>query len=326
MQNIPSPAELSGQSFVGVDVSAAQLDICFLPSEERHTFSNDSSGIKRLRRLLPKHSPAVIVVEATGGLEIELTANLATAGLPVVVVNPRQVRDFARAVGQLAKTDKIDAYILARFGRDLKPEPRPLPTAMERSLRELIERRRQLIDMRTAESNRLARVTDRQTKRSIQDTLKFVECQIKILEEKLAEQVQSSPAWRDKDQLLQSVPGVGPNASRVLIAELPELGRLNRHQIAALAGVAPFNRDSGTLRGKRTTWGGRRSVRCALYMAALSATRFNPAIKAMHQRLLKAGKTFKVAITACMRKLLTILNAISRNQTPWSHPMTILAS
>ena len=305
--------------------SSAPVDVCFLPSEERQALTNDSQGIKSLKNLLLQQTPVVIVVEATGGLEIQLTADLASAGLPVVVVNPRQVRDFARAVGQLAKTDQIDAYILARFGRDLKPEPRPLPTQTERTLRELIVRRRQLIDLRTAETNRLARTAGKHARKSIQDTLTFIERQIQVMEQQLAEQIQNSPAWRDKDQLLQSVPGVGPNASRVLIAELPELGRLNRHQIAALAGVAPLNRDSGTLRGKRTIWGGRPSVRCALYMAALSGTRFNPALKAMYQRLLDAGKPFKVAITACMRKLLTILNVITRNNTPWSHPRESLS-
>ena len=321
MRNIQSSADLACQSFVGIDVSMAQLDVCFLPSEELRTFANESSGIRKLRKLLLKDIPRVIVVEATGGLEISLAVDLAAAGLPVAVVNPRQVRDFARAVGQLAKTDKIDAHILARFGRDVKPEPRPLPTQLERSLKELIDRRRQLIDMRTADTHRLARVTGRQAKKSIQDTLKFIERQVNVIEEQLAEQIRSSPAWREKDQLLQTVPGVGPNTSRVLIAELPELGRLNRRQIAALAGLAPFNRDSGTLRGRRTTWGGRRNVRCALYMAALNATRFNPPIKAMYQRLLHAGKTFKIAITACMRKLLTVLNVIVHNKTDWSLPM-----
>jgi transposase len=306
-----------GTVFVGIDVAQATLDVHVLPVAETQQFTRDPAGVRALVEWLKQFQVSLIVLEATGGMETLVAAELAAAGLPVAIVNPRQVRDFARALGILAKTDRIDARVLARFAQDVRPEARPMPSEEERALAELLTRRRQLIQMETAEQNRLALVGSPKVKRGVERLLKLIRKQLQELENELNETIQRSPLWREKDELLQSVPGIGATTSRTLIADMPELGRLSRRQITSLAGLAPFNRDSGKWRGKRAISGGRRSVRCALYMAALTAIRYNPAIAPFYKRLRHAGKPFKVAITACMRKLLTILNVILRDSTPW---------
>jgi transposase len=260
----------------------------------------------------------LIVLEATGGLEGALTGALVAAGLPVVVINPRQARDFAKATGQLAKTDAIDAAILAQFAEVVRPPVRPLPDAQTQELAALIARRRQLIEMRTAESNRLGSAAQR-VRPGIAAHLRWLDTQVARVDQDLTQAIRQSPVWRARDDLLQSTPGVGPVVTTTLLAELPELGTLNGKQIAALVGVAPLNRDSGLVRGTRTVWGGRASVRAALYMSALVAVRHNPVIKAFYLRLRAAGKAPKVALIACMRKLLTILNAMLKHQTPWRY-------
>ena len=301
-------------SFIGIDVAKAQLEFADRPSGERGAVSNDEDGI----RALVAHCQAatLVVCEATGGYEAPLVAALATAGLPVVVANPRQVRNFAKATGQLAKTDAIDAQILALFAERVRPELRALPDEAVEALDALLTRRRQLVEMLVAERNRLllARPTIR---RDLQQHIRFLERRLREADDDLHTAVKASPVWRVKDDLLQSVPRVGRVVSLTLLAELPELGRLSRKAIAALVGVAPLARDSGTLRGKRLVYGGRAPVRAVLYMAALVAARRNPVIRAFYQRLRTAGKPVKVALTACMRKLLVILNAIARSGTPW---------
>jgi transposase len=303
-------------SFVGIDVAKAQLEFAVRPSGETGTVANDEAGIHELVTRCRGLPPTLIVLEATGGYEAATAAALATAGLPVVVANPRQVRDFAKATGQLAKTDALDAQILALFAERVRPAPRPLPDATVRALDALLTRRRQLLGMLTAERNRLL-VAAPAVRRDLQQHIRFLERRVREADGELHTAVKASPAWRVKDDLLQSVPGVGRVVSLTLLAELPELGRLSHKEIAALVGVAPLNRDSGTLRGKRLVYGGRAPVRAALYMAALVASRCNPVIRAFYQRLRTAGKPAKVALTACMRKLLTILNAMARSGLPW---------
>jgi transposase len=302
--------------FVGIDVAKAQLDIAVRPSGERWAVSNDADGVVTLVEQLQPLHPTLIVLEATGGLERIATAALATAGLPVVVVHPWQARDFARATGQLAKTDALDARALAHFADVIRPTPRPLPNAQTQELRALLGRRQQLIGMRTAEQNRLAGTSGRLIQ-DIEAHIAWLNARIATLDDDLETMLRASPLWRENDDLLQSVPGIGPVCARTLLLELPELGTLTRQQIAALVGVAPLNCDSGTLRGRRTIWGGRAHVRTVLYMGTLVATRFNPQIKAFYQRLLAAGKVKKVALTACMRKLLTMLNAMLKHRTFW---------
>jgi transposase len=260
--------------------------------------------------------PTLIVLEATGGLERLVTSALATAGLPVVVVNPRQARDFARATGQWAKTDALDARALAHFADGIRPTPRPLPDAQTQELRARLGRRQQLIGMRTAEQNRLAGTNARLAK-DIEAHIAWLNAGIATLDDDLETLLRASPLWRENDDLLQSAKGIGPVCAHTLLLELPELGTLTRQQIAALVGVAPLNGDSGTLRGRRTIWGGRAHVRTVLYMGTLVATRYNPQIKAFYERLLAAGKVKKVALTACMHKFLTILNAMLKHRTPW---------
>jgi transposase len=306
---------------VGIDVASTHLDVCVLPSEERWQVELQGEGLTALIRRLKPLGVKLVVLEATGGREVLVAAELAAAGLPVAVINPRQVRDYARALGIRAKTDPIDAYVLARFAQDVRPEPRPLPSEQERELAELTARRRQLIQFHTAESNRLGTAQTGKVKRSIERMLKLIEKQLADLDDELNKTLKNSPMWREKDELLRSAPGVGHGTSRTLIADLPQLGQLTGREVSSLVGVAPFNRDSGKFRGKRMIWGGRRSVRSALYMAALSAIRCNPAIREFYQRLRHNGKPFKVAITACMRKLLVILNAMIRTKTPWSPAM-----
>lgn len=311
------------RTVVGIDISKDRLDVACLPAAVRSapTPANDAEGHATLVSWLKEVSPRLIVLEATGGYQRSLVAALAAAALPVVVVNPRQVRDFARALGILAKTDAIDAMVIARFGEKVNPELRPLPDADSAALIDLLARRRQLVELRTAESNRLGQAASPRIKASIRAVLNTIEKQIKSIDDDLDDRIRRSPAWKEKEDLLTSVPGVGTITARTLMACLPELGATSRQAIAALVGVAPINRDSGTMRGKRTTWGGRSVVRSALYMAALVATRHNPVIKAQYTKLLAAGKAKKLALVACMRKLLIILNAMLRTRTPWRNSL-----
>ena len=306
----------SSPLFVGIDVAKATLEIALRPSAQTWQVIYDDPHVEAFVTQLNELSPTLIVVEATGGLERSLVAALVAARLPVIVINPRQARDFAKATGRLAKTDRIDAQVLAHYGEAIRPSFRPLPDADTQQLRALVDRRRQLVDMMTAEQSRLntspARVRD-----SIEAHLAWLQQQLASLDDDLDDMLQSSPIWRERDDMLQSTPGVGPVLSRTLMSQLPELGDLNRKEIAALVGVAPFNRDSGTWRGRRTIWGGRAAVRSVLYMSTLVATRHNPVIREFYERLLAAGKAKKVALTACMRKLLTILNAMVKNQQRW---------
>ena len=303
--------------YVGIDVSKARLDLALGPAGELLSAANDASGIAASRERLLSLTVARVVLEASGGLETALVAELGAAGLPVVVVNPRQVRDFARATGQLAKTDALDARVLALFGERLRPELRALPTEQERELKALVARRRELVEMITAERNRLARAP-KVLRKEITAHIRWLEQRLMERDRDLDRMLRGSPLWREREDLLRGVPGVGPVLCATLLAELPELGRLGRREIAKLVGVAPLNRDSGTLRGKRTVWGGRGQVRAVLYMAALVAVHHNPVLKTFYQRLLNAGKPRKLALTAAMRKLLVILNAILKTHTPWS--------
>lgn len=302
--------------FVGIDISKTRLDVALRPAGTLMTVSHDEVGIATLVQQLTGLSPAGIVLEATGGLEVLLSGALVTAGLPVAVVNPRQVRDFARATGRLAKTDRLDAQILAQFAEAVRPACRPLPNASTQQLAALITRRRQLVEMLTAEKNRRGSAP-RMMRPQIQQHIEWLQQHLAQLDQELTTAVQASPIWREHDELLQSVPGIGPVVTRTLLAELPELGTLTHKQIAALVGVAPLNRDSGAFRGKRRVWGGRATVRAALYMGALVAARHNRVLKAFYQRLRQAGKAPKVALTACMRKLLTIVNAMLKQRTSW---------
>ena len=303
------------QAYVGIDVSKAELEVAV--GEEGWTVSNDESGIETLLEQLRERPIELVVLEATGGHETPAAAVLAEAGLPVVVANPRQVRDFARAMGQLAKTDRIDARVLALFAERVRPEVRALPDEDTQELKALLARRRQLLEMMVAEKNRL-KMASTAVEKDIREHIEWLKRKLKSVDSDLERRIKASPVWSTKEDLLRSVPGIGPVVSRTLIGELPELGKLNRQQIAALAGVAPLNRDSGTLRGKRMVWGGRRSVRVALYMAALTASQRNPAIRVFYQRLRARGKPPKVALTACMRKLLVIVNAMVRDGVSWS--------
>lgn len=304
------------QNFVGIDVSKAQLDVAIRP-QGRFVVTNTEAGVTQLIERVKALAAGLVILEATGGLEIPLAGALALAQVPILVVNPRQIRDFARATGQLAKTDAIDAEVLARFAEAIRPEPRQLPDEQTQVLAALVGRRQQLIDMLTAEKNRLA--SARHTiRKNLRAHIAWLERALQEADTDLAAAIQESPIWREKDQLLRSVPGIGPVLTTTLLATLPELGRLTHRQIAALVGVAPLNRDSGTLRGRRTCWGGRAQVRAVLYMAALTATRFNPVLRTFYRRLCTAGKAKKVALVACMRKLLTIVNAMLKHRTPWN--------
>jgi len=305
--------------FIGIDVSKARLDVAMRPSGKTFSVANDGRGIAALTRRLQRFKPLRIVLEATGGFESSAAYQLAAAGLPAAVVNPRQVRNFARASGRLAKTDSIDAHILAHFAEALMPASRALPDTDARELAVFLSRRRQIVEMITAETNRLARMPQLIHRRIATHT-RWLKKQLAELEGEIARRVRSSRVWRDKERLLRTAPGIGKVTVSTLFAKLPELGSLSRRQIAALAGLAPFNRDSGEARGKRTVWGGRGQVRAVLYMGCLTAVRKNPALKAFYERLLAAGKRPKVALTACMRKLLTILNAMIKTETPWRPP------
>ena len=309
------------QIFVGIDVSKDRLDVHLRPTDEAFAVARDGEGLENLIDRLRALRPALVLLEATGGFEVTVAASLAAADIPLAVVNPRQIRDFARATGQLAKTDALDAKVIARFAETVRPVPRPLPDEQARALGELVARRRQLIEMMVAERNRRRQLTSRRLIESVERLLAALQKELSELEADLGDSIRGTPVWRERDELLRSVPGIGPIVARTLIADLPELGRLDRKQIAALVGVAPLNRDSGKMRGKRTTWGGRAKVRCVLYMAALVASRRNPVLVAFYQRLISSGKAKKLALTAVMRKLLTILNAMARTHTPWQEPV-----
>lgn len=303
--------------FVGIDVAKAKLDVHVRPQDLRFTVANDPTGHADLVARLTPLRPELIVLEATGGLEHAAAAALAAAGLTLAIVNPRQPRDFARSLGYLAKTDALDAAVLAEFAERTRPTPRPLPDETARVFEALLLRRRQLLEMRTAEQNRLETAKAPKVRTSLQDHIQWLTKQLKTVDKELGEAVEASPVWRAKDDLLQTIKGIGPTVSRTLLATLPELGTLTRQEIAALAGLAPLNRDSGTRRGQRHIGGGRAEVRSLLYMAALSAARYNPALRTFAERLKQAGKAVKVRLVAVARKLLTIANAILRDQQPW---------
>lgn len=307
----------SSPSFVGIDVSKDRLDVHILPSGQAFAVARNGEGLDRLVAELRTRLPSLIVLEATGGFEVNVAAALAGAGLPLAVVNPRQIRDFARATGRLAKTDALDAQIIALFAERIRPEPRPIADADSLALAELVARRRQVVEMIGMEANRLRQAHDPRVRRTIETTRKILEAQLAALDKDIDDAVRGSPVWRAADDLLTSVPGIGAITARTLIADLPELGRLDRRRIAALVGVAPINRDSGQMRGHRAIAGGRTAVRNVLYMATLVATRWNPVIKAHYARIVQAGRPKKLAIVACMRHLLTILNAIMRTASPW---------
>ena len=302
--------------FVGIDVSKAQVDVAVRPTGKRWTLPYDETGIEGLIPQIVDLEPALVLLEATGGLELPLVAALAAAALPVVVVNPRQVRDFAKATGTLAKTDTLDAAVLAHFADAVRPEVRPLRDAETQVLNSLTARRHQVMTMLVSEKNRLGSAIGAVSPR-IEAHIAWLEQELSDLDKGLRQTLRQSPVWREKDDLLRTVPGVGEQLSLTLLANLPELGTLNRREIAALVGVAPYNRDSGTRRGKRAVWGGRSRVRAVLYMGALVATRHNPAIRDFYQRLLASGKPKKLALVACMRKLLVILNSMLKNGSPW---------
>lgn len=303
--------------YVGIDVSKAQLDVAVRPTGQQWSVANTDDGIGELvERLKQEEPPELVVLEATGGFEAPVSAALLVASLPVVVVNPRQVRDFAKATGRLAKTDRLDALVLAHFAEAVRPKVRPLPETQTQELSDVLSRRNQLMGMLTAEKNRLSSARQ-SVRKNIVSHIRWLEKALGDVDTELRESLHKSPAWKEKEDILTSVKGIGSVTAITLIADLPELGSLNRRQIASLVGVAPLNRDSGSLRGKRTIWGGRGHVRASLYMATLVATRFNDVIKAFYQRLLGAGKPKKVALTACMRKLLLILNSMVKNGTRW---------
>jgi transposase len=302
--------------FVGIDVAKTRLDVAVRPSGEAWTAANDADGIDAVVARLRALAPTLVVLEATGGLEVPLAAALAAAELPAAVVNPRQVRDFAKAVGQLAKSDALDAQVLARFAEAIRPPVRPVPDAQAQALAALLARRRQLLAMSVAEQQRLGTALPAVRSR-IERHIAWLREELVDVDAELARTIRESPLWRERDALLRSVPGVGPVLATTLVADLPELGRLDRKAIAALVGVAPLACESGILRGRRVVWGGRARVRAALSMGTLVAVRYNPVIRAFYERLRAAGKPTKVALTACMHKLLIILNAILRQQQPW---------
>lgn len=305
-------------TFIGIDVSKAELVVSVYPSGHTWTSATTTDAIEQLVTTVTPLQPRLIVVEATAGYEFPVVSACAAVGLPIAVVNPRQVRAFAQAIGRTAKTDAIDAALLALFGARVQPEVRPLPDEATQALATLVSRRRQLIDMLGAERRRLAQATTGAVRRDLRNHIRWLERRLADVDDEIGGTVQRSPVWRAQEDLLRSVPGIGPIVARTLLAELPELGRLDRRTIAALVGVAPFNRDSGQWRGRRMIWGGRRSIRAALYMAALVASRRNPALARFYQHLRSLGKPAKVALVAVMRKLLTILNAMVKHQSSWT--------
>ncbi len=304
------------QMYVGVDISKDYLDIAVYGSDKRWRFTNNPAGIGRAIKLFNEIGVSLVVFEATGGFELSFWAALTEAGINPASINPRQIRDFAKAKGRLAKTDIIDAQVIAHYGQALNPKPHAFPEAQD--LKELMARRSQLVEMITSEKNRLRAARNDKIKQEIRGHIKWLQDRLATVDGGLKQAISESPVWREKDKLLQSTPGVGPTLSATLLTQLPELGTLDRRQVAALIGVAPLNRDSGKMRGKRSVWGGRTRVRAALYMATLSAARYNPVVKAFYERLCTHGKAKKVALTACMRKLLTILNSMLKHSTSWN--------
>ena len=305
------------QKYVGVDISKNSLDIAVFGSNQRWRFHNSPVGIERTIGALEAMKPVFVVFEATGGMEIPFWAALSKAGIDAAPINPRQIRDFARAKGILTKTDAIDAQVIAHYARAMQPRPQPFPDTQD--LKEVMARRSQLVEMISGEKNRLKAARRENIKEDIKAHIEWLETRLDNVDKELRKAIEASPVWREKDRLLRSTPGVGPILSATLLTQLPELGTLNRHQVAALAGVAPLNHDSGMMRGKRTIWGGRGRLRSALYMAALVATRCNTVIRVFYKRLCSQGKPKKLALTACMRKLLAILNSMVKHRTAWTH-------
>jgi len=310
------------EKFVGIDVSKSTLDVCIEPAVQTLHVAYDEAGVRQVVSRLKEVKPILIVIEATGGLEVRIATELASLGLPVAVINPRQARDFAKATGQLAKTDQVDAAALAAFAKAIRPQARPLKDADTRALDDMVSRRRQLIDIRVQETLRLGTAASKPMQKSLNKHIAWLDKQITELDNDLAKRLRESDMWRAKDDLLRGIPGVGAVTTLTMLAKCPELGTLNRREIAALTGVAPLAKDSGKHRGKRFVWGGRADVRAVLYMATVSAIRCNDPIKAFAERLKKAGKPPKVVIVACMRKLLTIMNSMLKNNTPWNPKTT----
>jgi transposase len=307
----------TNQVSIGIDVAKATLDLHILPSGQTQTLPNNPPGHQQLKKLLPSPDTCLIVIEATGGFEREIVANLIDAGYRVAVINPRRARDFAKALGLVAKTDRIDAHVLALFAEKVQPAPVEKIPEKQAEIQQLVARRRQLIDLKTQESNRWDVMPAKAARKSIQAVINILEAEIRDIEKVIEALLESDEDWQNKIQLIQSVPGLGNVTATTVIADVPEIGKLNRQQISALIGLAPFNRDSGARKGKRSIGGGRKSVRCVLYMAAIAARRSNPVIKAFANRLAQHGKPFKVIIIACMRKLLVILNSIIKSGRPW---------
>lgn len=305
------------QTFVGIDVAKDSVEVTVHLSQEHWNYANDEAGLLKLLAQMKKLKPALIVLEATGGYEVTIAAELQSKGFPTAVVNPRLIRDFARSLGILAKTDLVDAKVIARYAATVQPPPRPLPTPETQRLGAIMARRRQIVAMLTMEKNRLHNA-DPVVITRIQEHILWLQQELDDINKELQQLIENNPDWKEKSDILQSVPGVGPNTAITLLSDFPELGSLNRKQSASLCGVAPFNRDSGTLRGKRTTWGGRQSVRTATYMATFTAIRFNPVLKTFFARLIAAGKPFKVALVACMRKLICILNMMLKHHSRWN--------
>lgn len=303
--------------YVGIDVSKSRLDVCIMPDNTKLSCGNNEKGILELLNHLKPMNTEMIALEATGGYETLLSLLLSEADLPVRIINPRQVRDFAKATGQLAKTDSIDALIIAEFARCLAIERRTVKNRKTRLLDEMLKRRTQLVDMQTSEKNRLQKPTI-SIQKSVKEHLKYLKNEISKIDKLIKKEISQSPEWREKDEILQSIPGVGPMISTTILSSLPELGTINRKKAAKLVGVAPLNQDSGKKTGKRRIWGGRKNVRCALYMGIISAIRFNKKIKQYYDHLLEKGKPVKVALTACIRKLLKIMNVMIANKTKWT--------
>ncbi len=304
--------------YVGIDVSKSWLDVAMRPSFETMRFENTAAGIELLLENLTKQDVKLVVVESTGGFEREVALRLGTAGVPLAIVNPRHVRDFAKALGKLAKTDKIDSQVIAHFAEAVGPQAQEGKTEDMLELQELVSRRKQLTQMLAAEKTRLHQARAKRVRTDVEETIKFLKKRLKQTNTDIEDRLKKSEFWKEDVNLLSSVPGIGPVATMSIISSLPELGKLNRKQISSLVGVAPLCRDSGNYHGRRTTWGGRSQVRTALYMATLCATRFNPVIRRFHERLMDAGKAPMVALIACMRKLLTILNAMLKTRSPWN--------
>lgn len=311
-------SETVKETFVGIDVAKATLDVHVAPTNQTWHLQYDDKSIGDLVKHLKEVAPTLIVMEATGGLEVRLASELASAQLPVAIVNPRQARDFAKATGQLAKTDAVDAAVLATFARAIRPQARPLKDADTRALDELVSRRRQLVTMRVQENLRFGTASSKPMQKSLKTHIVWLDKQIAKLDDDLNSRLRESDLWRAKDDLLRGIPGIGSVTCLTLLAKCPELGSLNRREIAALTGVAPLANDSGKHRGRRFIWGGRAEVRAVLYMATISAMRCNAVIKAFAERLKQTGKPAKVVIVACMRKLLTIMNAMLKSNTPWN--------